>query len=146
MIQFGHNDEKDDVERHTEPGTSPDYDDTFRSYLELYIDETRGVGATPILLTPVSRMTFHSDGSHARTHGDYPAAMIHTAAENGVVLLDLEFHSHEQFDTLGETETVEQFSDGEDRSHFPPEKAWRVAEMVTLLLRESSSPLADYVK
>jgi len=148
MIQFGHNDEKDGDELHTEPGEPPDYDDTFRAYLELYIDETRGAGATPILITPVSRMAFLPDGSHARTHGEYPAAMIQTASANGVTLLDLEEYSHLHFDAIGEAQTLDEFSDGSgtDRTHFPPEKAWRVAEMVTHLLSESSSPLAAYVK
>lgn len=146
MVQFGHNDEKDDVERHTEPGSPPDYDDTFRAYLELYISETLSVGAKPILITPVSRMTFDSSGVHQRTHGAYPAAMAQTAVANGIPLLDLELVSHEHFDTIGEEQTLLLFSDGTDRTHFPPEKAWRVAEMVATLLGESESDLAAYVK
>lgn len=146
LIQFGHNDEKDDVERHTEPGSPPDYQGTFREFLELYIDETRAVGATPILITSVSRMTFGSDGAHQRTHGEYPAAMIQTGVANNVVVLDLEALSHQRFDELGEEQTLELYSDGEDRSHFPQDKAWRVAEMVLELLTASTSPLAAYVQ
>ncbi|MBW2526914.1 MAG: rhamnogalacturonan acetylesterase [Deltaproteobacteria bacterium] len=146
LIQFGHNDEKDDVERHTEPGSPPDYQDTFRQYLESYIDDTRSVGATPVLITPVSRMSFDSAGAHLRTHGDYPAAMLQTGSANGVVVLDLELRSHQRFDQLGETQTLELFSDGVDRTHFPADKAWRVAEMVAELLAESTSPLGAYVR
>jgi lysophospholipase L1-like esterase len=146
LVQFGHNDEKDDPERHTEPGSPPDYDDTFRAYLELYISETLSAGAKPILITPVSRMTFDSSGAHQRTHGAYPAAMTQTAAANGIPLLDLELVSHEHFDTIGEEQTLLLFSDGTDRTHFPPEKAWRVAEMVATLLNDSESDLAAYVK
>lgn len=146
LVQFGHNDEKDDPERHTEPGSPPDYDDTFRAYLELYISETLSAGAKPILITPVSRMTFDSSGVHQRTHGAYPAAMTQTAAANGIALLDLELVSHEHFDTIGEEQTLLLFSDGTDRTHFPPDKAWRVAEMVATLLSDSDSDLAAYVK
>ncbi len=145
LIQFAHNDEKDDIERHTDPGTAPDYQGTFRDFLELYIAETRAVGATPILITPVSRMVFDGDGTHRRTHGDYPAAMIKTAEDNDVVLLDLELRSHEIFEALGQVETMAQYSDGEDRTHFPQDKAGRVAKMVADLLREAPSPLARYV-
>ncbi|MBW2456516.1 MAG: rhamnogalacturonan acetylesterase [Deltaproteobacteria bacterium] len=146
LIQFGHNDEKDDVERHTEPGSPPDYQGTFREFLELYIDETRTLGATPVLITPVSRMTFDSGGAHQRTHGDYPAAMIQTGVANNVVVLDLEALSHQRFDDLGEEQTLELYSDGEDLTHFPQDKAWRVAEMVVELLTGSPSPLAGYVQ
>ncbi len=146
LIQFGHNDEKLDVERHTDPGTPPDYQGTFRDYLELYIEQTRAVGATPILITPVSRMTFDSNDDHLRTHGDYPAAMIQTGIANGVVVLDLEEHSHLHFDQLGEQQTMALFAEGDDHSHFPPDKAWRVAEMVIELLTGSTSPLAAYVQ
>ncbi len=145
LIQFGHNDEKEEEYRHTDPGTAPEYQGTFREYLELYIAETRDRGATPILITPVSRMVFDSDGSHVRTHGEYPAAMTKVAEDNSVVLLDLEERSHEIFDSLGQEQTMTLYSDGEDRSHFPPDKAWRVAQMVVDLLGESTSPLAAYV-
>ena len=145
LIQFGHNDEHDDPEHHTDPGAPPDYQGTFRQYLELYVDETRAAGGTPILVTPVCRMWFNADGSHIRDHGDYPAAMIKTAEDKGVVLLDLEAYSHGAFEGLGEADTLALFSDGTDRTHFPPDKAWRVAEFVAALLESSSSPLAAYV-
>ncbi|MCD6498052.1 MAG: rhamnogalacturonan acetylesterase [Deltaproteobacteria bacterium] len=146
LIQFGHNDEKEEEYRHTDPGTAPEYQGTFRDYLELYIVETRARGATPILITPVSRMVFDTDGSHRRTHGNYPAATIKVAEDKAVVVLDLELRSHEIFDTLGQDQTMALYSDGVDRTHFPADKAWRVAKMVIDLLRESSSPLAAYIK
>ena len=49
FIQFGHNDEKPDPERGTEPFT------TYKEYLKKYIDEARGAGARPVLVTPVHR-------------------------------------------------------------------------------------------
>ncbi|MNI21102.1 Rhamnogalacturonan acetylesterase RhgT [compost metagenome] len=47
LIQFGHNDEKEDVERHTEPFGS------YQAYLQQYIDVARGKQVYPILITPV---------------------------------------------------------------------------------------------
>jgi hypothetical protein len=72
--------------------------------------------------------------------------MIQTGAANNVVVLDLEEHSHLHFDQIGETQTLDLFSDGADRTHFPQDKAWRVAEMVAILLDGSTSPLGAYVQ
>ncbi len=141
LIQFGHNDSKPEEYRRTEPGSAPDFDDTFRENIERYLTEIKAKGGVPIMLTSVSRMTFSGDGSHSRTHGDYPAAAKKIAMDADVVLLDLEEYSHQAFDKLGDEETMELFAEAPDRTHFPPEKAFRVAEFVDALLRESNSPL-----
>ncbi len=146
LIQFGHNDtEPKYIDRFTTTGTAPTYQGTFRDYLELYISKARAAGATPILLTPVSRMTFTSAGDHFRTHGEYPKVVRKVAIDNGVILLDLEEHSHQVFDMLGQKETLRLYAgfnnNPDDLTHFPPEKAFRVTDMVRTLLRNSSSPL-----
>ncbi|MEM9074010.1 MAG: rhamnogalacturonan acetylesterase [Myxococcota bacterium] len=145
LIQFGHNDSKPEAYRRTEPGDAPGYDDSYRAYLTRYLDAAEAAGATPILITSVSRMVFSGD-EHRRTHGDYPAAMRRLAEDRGVVLLDLEQHSHEVFSSLGEDETLRLFAEEPDRTHFPPDKAFRVAEMVRDLLQTSASPLRCYVR
>ena len=53
IIQFGHNDSKPDVERHTDPNT------TFAENLERYALETKTKGAVPILMSPVARRCFY---------------------------------------------------------------------------------------
>lgn len=52
IIQFGHNDEKDQPERHTDPGSTFDYN------LARYIRETREHGGIPVLMNPVVRRNF----------------------------------------------------------------------------------------
>lgn len=52
IIQFGHNDEKAQVTRHTEPGS------TFDWMLERYIRETRERGGIPVLMNCVVRRNF----------------------------------------------------------------------------------------
>ncbi|MEM9195108.1 MAG: rhamnogalacturonan acetylesterase [Myxococcota bacterium] len=144
LIQFGHNDAKREAYRRTEPGAPPEFDGTYREYLERYIEETRARGATPVLVTSVSRMVF-SDGLQ-RTHGDYPAAMRAVAADHGVTLLDLEERSFQEFDRLGEAETLRLYAESsDDRTHFPDDKAFRVAELVVELIRESPSSLACFL-
>ena len=49
FIQFGHNDEKPDVDRATDAHV------TYPEYLGMYIDAARRQGAEPILLTPMTR-------------------------------------------------------------------------------------------
>ena len=52
IIQFGHNDEKPAVERHTDPGATFDYN------LAKFVRETRERGGIPILMNPVVRRNF----------------------------------------------------------------------------------------
>ena len=53
IIQFGHNDEKPAVERHTDPGS------TFDANLSRYVQEAREKGAVPILCDAVVRRNFY---------------------------------------------------------------------------------------
>ena len=52
IIQFGHNDEKPQPARHTEPGSTFDYN------LAKYVRETREHGGIPVLMNPVARRNF----------------------------------------------------------------------------------------
>jgi len=52
IIQFGHNDEKPKADRHTDPGSTFDYN------LAKFVRETRERGGIPILMNPVVRRNF----------------------------------------------------------------------------------------
>ena len=52
IIQFGHNDEKPQPARHTEPGSTFDYN------LSKYVRETRERGGIPVLMNCVARRNF----------------------------------------------------------------------------------------
>ena len=52
IIQFGHNDEKPKADRHTDPGSTFDYN------LARFVREAREHGATPVLMNPVVRRNF----------------------------------------------------------------------------------------
>ena len=52
IIQFGHNDEKAQPDRHTDPGSTFDYN------LARYVRETREKGGIPVLMNPVVRRNF----------------------------------------------------------------------------------------
>lgn len=52
IIQFGHNDEKPKADRHTDPGSTFDYN------LAKFVRETRELGGIPVLMNPVVRRNF----------------------------------------------------------------------------------------
>ena len=53
IIQFGHNDEKSQADRHTEPGS------TFDNNLARYVLDTREKGGIPVLMNSVVRRNFY---------------------------------------------------------------------------------------
>ncbi len=53
FIQFGHNDEKPNPDRHTDPGS------TFDDNLRKFVVETRAKGGIPVLFNAVVRRNFH---------------------------------------------------------------------------------------
>ena len=95
IIQFGHNDEKKDSARHTDPYT------TYKANLEKYVNETRSKGAFPILCTSIVRRKFDERGNLMDTHGDYPAVTRKVAKEMNVPLLDLQISTMKLVSALG---------------------------------------------
>lgn len=115
IIQFGHNDEKKDSLRHTEPGT------TFDSTLRKYVRETREKGGIPILMNSVVRRNF-SDSKTAvedddlrdnsskdlkdgkfliDTHGEYLISPYRVAKQMNVIFIDANKITHDLEQGLG---------------------------------------------
>ncbi len=146
FIQFGHNDEKPDEDRHTDAKT------TYKEYLLRYIDETRAAGAHPLLLTPVNRRKF-SGGRLVMSHGDYPGAMRELGEASGTPVIDLTEKTRLLFERLGEAGTRQLFMnlepgespnypDGEaDDTHFSRAGAEEVAKLVAAGISELHLPL-----
>ncbi len=142
LIQFGHNDEKDDEERHTDPNT------TFPEYLMRYVAFARSRGAVPVLLTPVARRFFAGPTSVLYTHGEYPLAIRRLAEKENILLCDLKKDSRELYLKLGEEKTAElfvrlkpgenpDFPDGhDDKTHFCAYGAKVIAGLVANELRQ----------
>lgn len=117
IIQFGHNDEKADTLRHTEPGT------TFDANLRRFARETIDRGAHPILMNAVVRRNFFqaTDGSAEDealrntqyqdeqvnsdtlidTHGAYLLSPRRVAEELGVTFIDANRITHDLEQGLG---------------------------------------------
>lgn len=97
FIQFGHNDEKPDEERHTEPYGS--FQDNLRRYIKAASDK----GAYPVLITALYRRLFQENGSLLipDTHGSYPEAMIQLGKECQAPVIDLCTLSRELIEKTG---------------------------------------------
>ena len=108
IIQFGHNDEKTDAARHTDPAT------TFKEALARFVAETRAKGAHPILGTPIARRVFDKDGNLTDTHGEYTSATRQIARELQVTLLDMNKASDALLRELGPAASLRLFL------HFKP--------------------------
>ncbi len=142
FIQFGHNDEKPDVERATVARV------TYPEYLGMYIDAARRQGAEPILLTSIARRHFDENGVLKHTHGDYPAAMRDLADYRGMRLLDMEKATEALLSGMGDEASKALFNwqekghpnypDGvQDNTHLCFTGAVRLAKLALDLLEES---------
>ncbi|MGO4499553.1 rhamnogalacturonan acetylesterase [Paenibacillus sp. 2RAB27] len=153
LIQFGHNDQKPDEARFTEPFS------TYKETLKIYIDGARERGAYPILITSVQRRFFEEDGTLRDTHGDYLIAMRELAAAEEVPLIDLAASSKALFEALGPEGTKRlfmwlapgefmNFPDGvEDNTHFQQQGGIEVAKLVHAGLKDLNlQPLSLYLR
>ena len=140
LIQFAHNDEKNggldgNVVRLTDP--TADYrgtaaQGTYKDYLRKYVDETRALGATPLLATSMCRKYFSGatitrKGRHDlggdfglpetdHTY-DYAYAMKEIATEKNVQFIDLTTLSKSLFESYGEAACTAQLFVVADGTH-----------------------------
>jgi lysophospholipase L1-like esterase len=139
LVQFGHNDQKREwPQTYVEAGT------TYKAYLRAYIAEARQRGATPILATPPQRRRFGSGGRVENGHGAYPDAVRELAAEEGLVLVDIEEASRSLYEALGPERSRLAFAVAGDETHHGPYGAGQLAKYVARALRDSGLPLARW--
>jgi lysophospholipase L1-like esterase len=136
LIAFGHGDQSEYPTRHTDPWTS------FQDYLYLYIEGARTTRALPVLVTPVERRRFTTDGIPYLSHGEYPDAMRALAATTRTPLIDLTALSFALWSSLGPEVTKDyflwldagespKFPDGvSDDTHLQARGAIEVARLV----------------
>ena len=104
FIQFGHNDSKQsDTTRYAAAWGA--YQDNLRHYIKV----AREKGATPVLLTPVSRRWFKADTLDETCLEDYPEAMKQVAEQESVTLLDITKVTMDWLKSLGDTASREYF-------------------------------------
>jgi pectinesterase len=141
LIQFGHNDEPGKgPDRETDPGT------TYRANMARYIDESRAIGARPILVTSLVRRLYNQDGTIRTTQTPYVDAVRALAAEKHVPLIDLHAISLSDAEQAGDdvwADLSPRDDKGEvDRTHLNAKGGEVVGRMVAEALRKAVPELA----
>lgn len=154
FIQFGHNDEKPDEGRHTEPYGS------YMENLKIYINVAREHKAYPLLITPLYRRLFKEDKLHLidSTHLDYPDACIKLAKEMDVPVIDLCTLSKNLIEETGYSRTeqwfvhvqpgiYDNFPEGKsDETHLTYEGAYWFSKILSEELIKIGGVYADIIR
>lgn len=150
FIQFGHNDASyQHPERYTAPA---DYETNLRTM----VSDVRAKAGYPVLLTPVVRRYFDSEGKLRDMHGIYPSLVHRVAHDTNTPLVDLFERSSKEIANAGVLKTIDWFvhigpgvhpccPEGRmDNTHFTKEGAEQVAQWVIDELKTNTSlPLKD---
>jgi len=139
LIQFGHNDS-----HAPDRPEATDAQTTYKQYLRQYIDESRAVGARPILVTPMCRRKFDADGRIKNDLLRYADAMKAVAEEKKVPLVDLNAASVELCNQLGPEGSKALANDSSDATHFNAKGAREMAKLVMQQLPEAEPSLKQY--
>lgn len=188
LIQFAHNDEKndgmdgDEVKAYYESigdqakADATDYrgttaSGTYKEYLRKYVEETRALGATPVLVGAICRKYF--TGSTIRRNGrhdlgddfslltasgikegnkvgeddhtyDYPYQMRLVADEMGVSYIDLTTATKELYESYGDAKANELLFDGDGSTHTSAMGATLIARLCAQLLQKQGI-LTEYI-
>jgi len=143
LIQFGHNDE---VKTKAQATTEKE----FQKNLHQYIAETKAKQAVPVLITPPARRSFDQSGNLEDTHKVYSELVRQVAAEDHVVLVDLDTQSQAVLKSFGPENSKwlfnhlrpgehPNFPEGKvDNTHFSELGARQMAEIVYKGLKEQN--------
>lgn len=188
LIQFAHNDEKndgmdgDEVKAYYESigdqakADATDYrgttaSGTYKEYLRKYVEETRALGATPVLVGAICRKYF--TGSTIRRNGrhdlgddfslltasgikegnkvgeddhtyDYPYQMRLVADEMGVSYIDLTTATKELYESYGDAKANELLFDGDGSTHTSAMGATLIARLCAQLLQKQGI-MTEYI-
>lgn len=181
LIQFAHNDEKsngcdgDELKAYYQSigdeakANACDYrgttaSGTYKDYLRKYVEETRALGATPVLVGAICRKYF--DGSTIRRNGrhdlgdkfdkieggklttgnkvaaddhtyDYPYQMQEVAKEMGVQYLDLTTATKELYESYGDAKANALLFDGNGSTHTSAMGATLIARLAAQLMQKA---------
>ncbi|MBR6251451.1 MAG: pectate lyase [Bacteroidales bacterium] len=175
FIQFGHNDEKADEKRHTDPET------TFAENLTRFVREAKAKGAKPVLFNSIVRRNFAEKTPTADavaaddhrtykvptvqegnvlvdTHGDYRIVPRKVAEREGVPFVDLNATTHNLVQNLGregskvlymwiEPNVCEACPKGrQDNTHLNEHGGRVVAQLAIDAVAEQIADLKPYVR
>ncbi len=138
LIQFGHNDEKADALRHTEPFGS------YQENLRYFIRGARNAGAYPVLITPIARRLFDGAGHFLPgSHGPYPEAVRHLGKAEDVPVADLTALTETFLAELGDEASKPLFVWPVDNTHLKYDGAVKLAGFLAKELERFGPPYSD---
>lgn len=172
FIQFGHNDEKADPKRHTDPGT------TFDENLRKFVRETRAKGGIPVLFNSIVRRNFGANPQAVAaddvrseqsddivegdtlvdTHGKYLDSPRNVAREMGVTFIDLNKATKKLVESMGVEGSKELFmwipkgvspacpKGRQDNTHLNVYGARKVAKLAVQAIEKQIPELGKYVR
>ncbi len=153
FAQFGHNDNSYGVDdRWAAPGD-------YYEYLRTFVDGAKQRGATPVIVTPVSRRSYNAETGEANvSFPDYVAAASKLAAETGTALVDLSASSRAYLTEIGPEAAKSVFlhvpagvyanrpNGTVDDTHFQEYGAIQMARLVATDVAKLDIPLASEVE
>ncbi|MFE6647459.1 GDSL-type esterase/lipase family protein [Nocardioides sp. NPDC057772] len=150
--QFGHNDNSYGVDdRYAAPAD-------YKEYLRTFVDGARQRGATPVIVTPVSRRDYNADGTAKVSFPAYVDAARELAAETDALLVDLSASSRAYLTEIGAEEAKKVFlwvepgvypnrpNGTQDNTHFQEYGAVQMARLVATDVAAFDDPLAGEVE
>lgn len=152
LIQFGHNDQKQD-----DPSRYAAVYSTYPQLLRRFIAEVRAKDAIPMLATPICRRSFDDSGKLDNNLAEYAAAMRQVAVQEKVSLFDLNAQSCAAISHLGQSASqaffiqvpaglYQKFPEGKiDNTHLNTQGASWIAQMFVRELKTQQHPLAALV-
>jgi lysophospholipase L1-like esterase len=153
FVQFGHNDATvSRPERYTSPA---DYKMYLRDH---YMAGATARGATPVLLTPVSRRDYDSSGNFRVSFPDYVNKVYELVNETGVAMIDLSARSRAYLNGIGPEAAKRVFlhvaagqypafpNGAADNTHFQEYGANQMARIVSEGAKALPLPIAGHVK
>ena len=157
IIAFGHNDEKLETERYTDPNMGKDDAGSFMNSLYVnYVKLAQDAGATPILATPIVRYSPKGEYSGSVVHittgddkfpgGDYPEAIRDLGKELNIVVADQTANTKALYEKLGEEATKLHAMTGSkaaslDSTHL---NAYGAAVVAKMLVEDIASKDANF--
>jgi lysophospholipase L1-like esterase len=137
FIQMGHNDQK-------ERGEGVGAFTTYKADLKRFIAEARQHGATPVLITPMNRLTFDAGGKITNSLGDYPEAVRQAAREENAALIDLNAMSKPFYEAMGPTDAHRAFA-GSDTTHHSDYGSYELARCIVQGIKDAKLPIAKFL-
>jgi lysophospholipase L1-like esterase len=150
FIEFAHNDQK-------QGGNHLDAFTTYKDELKHYIAETRKKGGKPVLVTSMHRRRFDESGKIINTLENYPEAVRQVAAEESVLLIDLNAMSKDLYEALGPENSKKAFVHypansfpGQEKAladdtHFNPYGAYLIAKCIVSAIIQDKMDLSKYL-